>query len=165
MRGTIYALADPGSGEIRYIGQTIVRPSIRLEGHRHSGTKRVSEWIRSLVDRGEQPMLIELETGVDAQDLDALEREYIGRHASPSLLNVVHNPHAIAERHVRLDCGDSPNNPLPVTKFRRMLGSVIEQFHSGEPVFISDHGHPVMVLISIADYRRLTAFRDNQPGA
>ncbi len=61
--GTIYALAHPETGEIRYVGKTLVKPLDRMRGHLlDARTKRSStyaaRWLRTL-DR--DPKLIALE--------------------------------------------------------------------------------------------------------
>jgi predicted GIY-YIG superfamily endonuclease len=56
---TIYALLEPTSNEIRYIGQSI-DPDTRLKSHvqtSFTGTTKRDRWIRSLLVNGKHPML------------------------------------------------------------------------------------------------------------
>lgn len=76
---TIYALCDPVSSEIRYIGKTTQPPTSRLSAHMQKSRTRkahVSHWIRSL--NGQRPVLRILalvETGMAAET----ERKAIAR--------------------------------------------------------------------------------------
>ncbi len=61
---TIYALADPITGKVRYIGKTC-SPQKRLHLHIHearagNATPKCA-WIRSLLDIGQRPVLVALE--------------------------------------------------------------------------------------------------------
>jgi group I intron endonuclease len=62
MNTIIYTLADPISGEIRYIGKTIRSLEYRLKQHLYdkSNTKRIN-WIKSLKKKGLLPIIEELE--------------------------------------------------------------------------------------------------------
>jgi len=68
MRGmiTIYALIDPFTHEIRYIGKSI-RPSQRLREHciDKSNTHR-ARWIRKVIEDGKEPGIVILETMTDS---------------------------------------------------------------------------------------------------
>lgn len=63
---SIYALADPDTGAMRYVGKTHLDPRKRLDLHMTSARKGNATpnatWIRSLLDRGKRPRLIVLET-------------------------------------------------------------------------------------------------------
>ena len=80
MRGTIYALADPVTEEIRYVGKTSGDVRRRLSTHLHNARRprgeaqqrRLWSWLRSLQ---EKPLLIVLE---EAEDVDEAERRWIG---------------------------------------------------------------------------------------
>lgn len=52
MPAIIYTLSDPGSGEVRYVGKTVVRPRKRLAQHvadaKAKARTRVHRWINSL---------------------------------------------------------------------------------------------------------------------
>ncbi len=60
--GTVYALADPRTGRIRYIGKTLTVPRDRLKRHLSDAARgklwRVSNWLRSLPT---EPKLVVLE--------------------------------------------------------------------------------------------------------
>ena len=57
----IYALRDPNTKEIKYIGKTN-NPRTRLSGHKMAGVnQRLSDWIRSLQEQGQQPVMQILE--------------------------------------------------------------------------------------------------------
>lgn len=77
---TIYALCDPDTNEVRYIGQT-VDPSIRLRAHlsdSFSGQSNKDKWIRSLLVRGKHPTLQALAVvnvaDADTAELDAIQQ-------------------------------------------------------------------------------------------
>lgn len=75
---TIYALVDPETDQIRYVGFTSCRPGKRL--NQHCCTKRdpnthKSNWIKSLLSRGLRPVIRTLETGVG--DWAACEKKWI----------------------------------------------------------------------------------------
>jgi hypothetical protein len=78
--GHIYALKDPKSLEIRYVGQTILPLSRRLVCHMGAARRGVGlycgHWISSLVDQGEKPLIESLQT-VPQLDLDEAERWWI----------------------------------------------------------------------------------------
>ena len=77
-RGFIYALCDPETREVRYVGQTVHRPEARMLGHlasaRYSRTLKAARWIRSLPC---EPLVRVLERDVPRADLAAREREWI----------------------------------------------------------------------------------------
>lgn len=74
----IYALTDPVTGEIRYVGKTGRTPRERLLDHVRQARqgvhrqRRLCCWIRSLTDA---PMVVVLES--DPDDLDEAERRWI----------------------------------------------------------------------------------------
>ena len=85
----IYALLDPRTGLVRYIGKTR-NPAKRMEGHvspgRHSRTP-VAKWSRMLRGEGLRPEMMVLEW---VDDWQSAERGWIqhGRDEGVSLLNV-----------------------------------------------------------------------------
>lgn len=93
---TIYALSDPETSEIRYIGYTRCTLQQRLTGHLKQARYRrgqgesypVINWLLSLADRGLRPEIVALETFVD--DWEARERFWITfcRAQGCDLLNV-----------------------------------------------------------------------------
>lgn len=63
----IYALADPGTGEIRYIGKAN-DPRARLKSHIRDSRRRntpVYCWIRKLQEGGQEPSMAVIEWAVD----------------------------------------------------------------------------------------------------
>lgn len=75
--GSIYALRDPRSGAIRYVGQTRCPLNKRLSEHIHCPTnRRAREWMRELRDQGLRPEIVLLET-VDCADLSSREKFWI----------------------------------------------------------------------------------------
>jgi len=79
--GRIYGLYDPDTGKLRYVGQTIMALSRRLQHHltpqsvaaqRHS-----SCWIRNLLRRGLKPTAKLLAVGYSKEELDQLEIQHI----------------------------------------------------------------------------------------
>lgn len=80
--GTVYALAHPESGELRYIGKTVVFPRDRLRAHMRDaltkGTQtRVARWIRTL--GGAEPTMVVLELCPIAE-AGASERRWIAEY-------------------------------------------------------------------------------------
>jgi hypothetical protein len=91
---TIYALADPATDEIRYVGKTkrpiADRYSDHLEeGRMNDGTPR-GEWIKSLIDQGIAPRLIVLESVEGRKEGNDIEKREIARcrEAGYALVNV-----------------------------------------------------------------------------
>lgn len=77
----IYCLLDPRFGRIRYVGKT-VDPSHRLRAHIGSAKRgeyrhHTSNWIRSLLDVGEEPKMEILERVPEGRDWRGLERLWI----------------------------------------------------------------------------------------
>jgi hypothetical protein len=90
---TIYALCDPGSGTVRYIGLTTQSPERRLAGHLSTARpdltplyeSRLEAWLRGLLRQGQQPTLRILEQ-VRLEDARAAEARWCARY-SDSLVN------------------------------------------------------------------------------
>jgi DNA-binding XRE family transcriptional regulator len=74
----IYALRDPRTAEVRYVGRSS-NPLGRLASHRHStGAPRVRDWYRSVERDGLAPELVILHTVPSGVDADPWEEHYIG---------------------------------------------------------------------------------------
>jgi hypothetical protein len=90
---SIYALIDPGTGEVRYVGKS-VDPEIRFRAHlrekRNSIPSEKRAWIENLRDAGTQPTLKVLET-VDADDWQSTEQKWIEffRSIGANLTNIL----------------------------------------------------------------------------
>lgn len=84
--GTVYSLADPRDGKVRYIGQTKQPPEVRARGRY---APRVLAWMAELRDAGLAPSVAAVREDVPAGDLLAAEREEITRIlvAGGTLLN------------------------------------------------------------------------------
>lgn len=92
----VYALTDPGTHEVRYVGYTSKTVRERLAGHLASSRSHgrnydipIYRWIRALAARGERPGVIVLEAGNG--DWREREREHIARQRAAQgrrLLNV-----------------------------------------------------------------------------
>jgi Helix-turn-helix/GIY-YIG catalytic domain len=93
---TIYALACPESGRIRYVGRTAQPLSARLSSHACVGGRGVGggapQWVSGLYARGLEPVVTALETCESADEASVLERHWIEvLRASHSLLNKQHS--------------------------------------------------------------------------
>jgi hypothetical protein len=85
----IYALVDPKSGLVRYVGSTTA-PMTRMQGHMRMGPRDTSiknAWIKTLVDCGLAPVFVFLES-VTEEDTPAAESRWIDHFSKISpLLN------------------------------------------------------------------------------
>ena len=93
---SIYALCDPDTGDVRYIGRT-ANPKLRLyahAGHARQGTRHApaTEWVRDLLAAGRKPSLRVLDV-VSSGDAAMAEQRTIAayRAAGCSLVNATHN--------------------------------------------------------------------------
>lgn len=81
----IYALLDPRTGEVRYVGKT-VNIAERLYGHKHDAVCHRSKthnctWIRSLLAAGYEPEVVILEE-VDSDSWAEAEAKWIAHYRS-----------------------------------------------------------------------------------
>jgi hypothetical protein len=91
---TIYGVADPRTGDIRYIGQTKnvkARRKSHISGSCSGKTLPVSRWERKLRQEGVLPTFVILQEGIGREDINRLEAEWIakGRAEGWSLLNLI----------------------------------------------------------------------------
>jgi hypothetical protein len=97
--GTIYALIDPRTEVVRYVGQTTKPIEVRLAGHLAAPAPLVRGWIEELAVEGRRPEITPIREHVPAAELDLAEREEIALHAtSGDLLNVASNAAGNAKR-------------------------------------------------------------------
>lgn len=90
--GTIYALVDPRTNDIRYVGQTTKPIEVRLAGHLAAPSPLVKAWIAELAVEGRLPQMVPLREDVPVGGLDAAEKQEITAHAEHGdLLNVASN--------------------------------------------------------------------------
>lgn len=81
----IYALTEP-DGTIRYIGRS-TNPQRRLRGHmRSKALPEVHAWLRALLDSGQRPGLLILETIENDISASFKEMAHVGAHRG--LLNI-----------------------------------------------------------------------------
>jgi len=83
MTALIYALLDPDTKDIRYVGKTRKGLRQRLGDHislaqRGKGTYKYN-WIRELMSHGRIPEIVILEVVPDGEDWKAYEQKWIGR--------------------------------------------------------------------------------------
>ena len=81
---SIYALCDPDTGDVRYIGRTSYPLHHRLSNHVGSARSNkcnpaLSQWINGLCDNGKRPGIILLEE-CSLTDADASEKAWIARY-------------------------------------------------------------------------------------
>lgn len=116
---TIYALVDPHTGDIRYIGKTAHSPEKRLRGHmseakRLTGARHYkSSWLRQLAGEGLVP-LIEVIEEVEPEGANERERHWIAYHrrCGAPLTNVTDggDGQSLGYRHcdeARATCGEA----------------------------------------------------------
>lgn len=104
----IYALKDPVTEAIRYVGKTSQNPRTRLRAHinrarDNRGARHCASWISSLIDAGLEPLMQVLET-VSADSWEEAEKRWIRnlRDAGANLVNMTegggcHAGHATTE--------------------------------------------------------------------
>lgn len=82
----IYALCEPGSGEVRYVGKS-TKPRARASSSASCGSYLIQIWIRGLRESGSRPVVRILQTVLPGDDVDAAERLWILEFDCPMLLN------------------------------------------------------------------------------
>lgn len=85
MKATIYALVDPNTHQVRYVGRTSQPVTRRLaqhitqrRGNKRSGQRPVYEWISSLLPA--QPIVVILQEGIE------IERKGSGTYDDAAIL-------------------------------------------------------------------------------
>lgn len=97
----VYALCEPGTEEIRYIGSSS-DPEARLQSHTSdSASIGMREWVASL--NGAKPVLRLLQRANSSTEARALEREWIRKYPPAQLLNVLPGGEGPGDRRVRFD--------------------------------------------------------------
>lgn len=78
---TIYALVDPRTSQICYVGQTQNHPEIRLDGHLHKRdeNQRKTRWLDDLRFLSIKPNVVVLEYAASLNEALEAEREWIRR--------------------------------------------------------------------------------------
>lgn len=75
----IYALCEPGTRTVRYIGKTVQNPHARFRSHITGSSKQknyLGNWLRGILARGEVPNMVVLR-GVPEAEGSAVEIKYI----------------------------------------------------------------------------------------
>jgi hypothetical protein len=87
----VYALKDPRTGQIRYVGSTIQEPHRRFQKHLVIAAQGINmthkyNWIRELLNAGLRPELVVLETTTNAHVYER-EQQWIAQYRSDALTN------------------------------------------------------------------------------
>jgi hypothetical protein len=85
----VYALKDPRTNEVRYVGSTLQEPHRRLQKHvlvaaNAIDTTHKDNWIRELLDAGLRPELAVLETTTNAHVYEC-EQQWIAHYRVDAL--------------------------------------------------------------------------------
>jgi len=97
--GFVYALCDPATGDVRYVGQTRKTPRQRWRGHvataqlqKTTTPRRMMRVTRWIIGLDEPPLLTVLEDGVPVDDLNDREKYWIAEMISRGcdLVNSTH---------------------------------------------------------------------------
>lgn len=90
----VYMLLDPRSREVRYVGQTVRAPHVRLAQHLRSARDKTSPpvcaWIRGLLNVGSSPECVVIEEFLGSSEMDCGEQFWIEqlRACGAKLLNI-----------------------------------------------------------------------------
>ena len=102
----VYALVDPRTHEVRYVGQTGNRLEERLVWHYYSPhNPELAEWLAELQRLNLEPVMLHLASAWSRSDVKAVEARLITTYSSIRLLNVSGNPRTPRKmrRHWTLD--------------------------------------------------------------
>lgn len=95
MSTVLYALSDPDSGDIRYIGKTVSSLASRLQGHLYRARRGLDKspkgkWLETLIEEGKRPIISQVEWVSDDDEWAEREKRCIQRHRDSGckLLNV-----------------------------------------------------------------------------
>lgn len=95
---SIYALCDPVSGAVRYVGRSS-KPEARLSNHEIAGSSAMRSWWRTLRAAGMAPRLVILSEVAPGEDCAAAESAAIRAHAHCDLINGKTGPRRAYWRH------------------------------------------------------------------
>jgi hypothetical protein len=87
----VYALLDPITSEIRYIGKScsgFTRIRQHFNPSQLNSKNKKSSWLKSLLKRHTYPHVKVLDQALDKASLSSLEKEHIAKHKSDKLLNM-----------------------------------------------------------------------------
>lgn len=136
MLSAIYALRDPSTGEVRYVGKAN-NPQARLKSHMRAARSRntpVYCWIRSLKDKGLEPQMEVLEW---TEDWKSREKALILQHKSDRLLNLAEGgdePHCSKEQRQANGRKAAKQRDPMIWALRRNLGEMISCFRKSGDV-------------------------------
>lgn len=129
--GFIYALADPRTLEIRYIGKTEQTVERRLVEHvRHARAEkkraRIYIWIRALEREGLLPVALVLDERPDRASLNEAERQCIALFRESGARLVNHTDGG--------DGGDTGGNKHPKDdEYRKKISEGLKKYHAENP--------------------------------
>jgi GIY-YIG catalytic domain len=129
---SIYALTEPDTGEVRYIGKSVT-PKERHRKHLRDRTDtHRGRWIRSLLVVGKRPGLLILETGTG--DWIAAEVKWIAHYQSDRLTNATPGGEGVtvmgAESRAKLSAAQRALHADPEWQARWLAGRRDPEFRS-----------------------------------
>ncbi len=152
----VYALIDPRTDRIRYVGQTVRSARRRLRRHLAPcylrGTTRKEKWLRDLLTDGLEPRLEILQACSTTAALDVAERQHIARlrAAGEDLTNLAPGG----------DGGGGPHTPESREKIRRALTGKPKSEEHRRRSGLASRGRRA----SLATRALLSAQRRSRPG-